>query len=80
MLPNSCTKLSQMVIVIVLCCLFAAPSTPLWAMPLAERGVVITVCASGCNFTRIQDAINSAAAGDIAVSYTHLTLPTSDLV
>jgi len=54
-----------MVIAIVLCCLCAAPAAPLWAMPLYERGVVITVCASGCNFTRIQDAINSAAAGDI---------------
>jgi len=65
MLSSSCKKLSQMVIAIVLCCLCAAPAAPLWAMPLYERGVVITVCASGCNFTRIQDAINSAAAGDI---------------
>ena len=43
----------------------------LWpaAVQAAAPGATLTVCPSGCMYTRVQDAINNAAAGDtVAVS------------
>src|SRR5213592_4838441 len=33
----------------------------------------LTVCASGCNYTRVQDAVNAAAAGDRIVLHAGTT-------
>ena len=53
-----------------------------WAAPVSAA--TITVCASVCDYTTIQDAVDAAGGGDVIniypVSYTHLTLPTTPYV